>query len=192
MPGAKITGPSIPDIMGRLGGAIKKGQTETLYKASAKAKTIHQQHMRAAIGGDMRMSNVGKRGARISIKYRVGKKGELPWASIKVTGPAQLIERDTRAHPIYPRGTSGGRQGAGRKKKFNATVGPFAMQGPIAVGKKRGNLIMPPVSGFRRSAFHPGTTGKHPFARGQKAAQPAVLRIIRGNMFRVIKAAAVP
>jgi hypothetical protein len=180
MPGAKITGPSIPDIMGRLGGAIKKGQTETLYKASAKAKTIQQQHMRSAIGGDMRMSNVGKRGARISIRYKVGKKGELPWASISVRGPAQMIERDTRAHMIYPRGTKGARN----RNRVKA--------GPIAVKHKRGNMIMPPVSDFRKSAFHPGTKGKHPFARGQKAAQPAVLRNLRTNTFRIIKAAAAP
>ena len=136
----------------------------------------------------MRMSNAGRNGSKLSIHYKVGKGGEIPWASIKLNGwAAPIIERPTKPHAIYARGTSGGR---GRKKKFNSEIGPFALQGPLATGPKRGNMIMPPARGFRKSAFHPGTDGKYPFAKGQEAAEVAVLKIMKKRTFQVIKAAA--
>lgn len=45
-----------------------------------------------------RLSGVGKRGAKLGVKYRVSKSGDGAQSQINATGPFQLIERDTRAH----------------------------------------------------------------------------------------------
>ena len=182
MSGASLSGPSIPALMGRLGGAIKAGSTQTMHLAAAEAKKIHTRHLVKAIGPDLRMSNVGKNGSRLAIKYRVDTRGEVASASISVSGPAQLIERPTKPHGIYPKGS----RGTSRRKATRKFAGPVIVN--TKTGKK--NLIMPPARGYRRSALHPGTKGEFPFALGQKAAEGAVLRIVRGNIFRVIKSGA--
>jgi len=182
VPKASLSGPSIPDLMGRLGGAIKAGSTETMHKAAAEAKKIHTKQLAKAIGPDLRMSNVGRKGARLSIYYKVDTRGEVASATVAIRGPAHLIERPTKPHGIYPKGS----RGVSRRKTERKLVGP------VVVNTKTGksNLIMPPARGYRRSAMHPGTKGEYPFALGQKAAEGAVLRIVRGNIFAVIKSGA--
>lgn len=182
MPGASLTGPSIPALMGRVGGAVKAGGAVTLNKAAMKAKVIQNQHLAKAVGADMRMSGIGKRGARVSAYYKIDTRGEIPSARIGVRGPVHIIERPTKPHGIYPKGSRGVVRRNSTRKKV----------GPVLVNTKTGrsNMIMPPARGFRRSAMHPGTSGKYPFALGQEAVHGPVMSIIRGNMFRVIKSAA--
>jgi hypothetical protein len=58
--------------------------------------------IRGASGGDMRLSGVGRRGARVGAKFTVGG-GSDPTAIIRATGPLHLIERDTDPHGIRPK-----------------------------------------------------------------------------------------
>lgn len=91
--------------------------------------------------------NVGRKGARVGVRYTLA--GNT--AVVKMTGPAQLIERDTKAHRI-PRATVG----RGRRQRANTKV-----------------VVIPGV-GVRASAAHPGTRGKHPWEKGLRAALPAI------------------
>lgn len=52
-----------------------------------------------ATGGDMRLSGVGRRGARVGVRYRIadGK------AYVTATGPLHLLEGGTQAHDVEPR-----------------------------------------------------------------------------------------
>jgi hypothetical protein len=104
--------------------------------------------------------NVGKRGARIGVRY------DLPSPSIArvfMFGPAHLIERDTKAHPIP-------REAKGRRRR------------------KLRRLAIPGI-GIRMSAMHPGTKGKHPWARGLDAGLPKVRRAAGDYYFDTFKKA---
>lgn len=104
-----------------------------------------------------RLSGVGKRGARLGTRVYPPRRGAASVdALLRVTGPAQLIERDTAAHDIPRQRTAGGR----RRRAAN-------------------KVLAFPDGGFRRGpVHHPGTSGQHPFARGVTAALPAVGRIM--------------
>lgn len=192
MPGARITGPDIGQVMGRIGMSIRGGTLETLTLASLEAKKIEQREIQKASGGDMRMSGVGRaRGrqgnAKVGVRYDI-RGGEVPWSKIKATGPLHLLERDTGGRVIR----SAYLRGAGRK--YSGQKAPI--QGPGLMGRnfrgdRRAVLNIPGI-GYRRSARHPGTKGKHPFAIGQKKAIKPVQRIMRQRTFRVIKKAAKP
>ena len=80
---------------------------------------------------------------------------------VKVTGPAHLIEFDTSAHRIAPKRRRG-RRG-------------------------RGALAVPGI-GFRAYVNHPGTTGKHPFEKGAKAAvRPAAIAYRKASMTELLR-----
>lgn len=53
----------------------------------------------AELGGVTRLRGVGKSGARIGVRYDQRNKD----VEVRMTGPAHLIERDTKPHPIGPR-----------------------------------------------------------------------------------------
>lgn len=101
----------------------------------------------AATGGDMRLSGVGKRGARVGVGYDV--KGDRnATALIRARGPFHLVERDVKPHDIKLRRDTGKRR-----------------SGPRALRMK--NL------GFARSAKNAGgSKGRRPFERGTKAGEP--------------------
>lgn len=153
-------------------------------KAALVIKTAVQANLVSALGPNQRMSGVGRRstaskgGAKVGVRYDVkGKKN--PTALLRMTGPAQLVERDTKPHTIIPR--SVGRV-QGRRTKDNRRAakqnlydalfgGTFGGGGkPLALGNGR----------FAMRVQHPGTKGKHPFERGVERARPAAERILRG------------
>lgn len=80
-------------------------------------------------------------------------------AKVKATGPWQIIERDTKSHRIN-------RKGANKKRALKL-----------------------PDGGYRRSVPHPGTKGKHPFEKGQKAAVPKVHDSLAVGYRKVVAAA---
>lgn len=104
-----------------------------------------------------RLSGVGRRGAKISVGFDAPKATVNPQALVRMRGPAHLIENPTRPHAIRPRRRSRGRQEAARALTVRGV-------------------------GMRASVQHPGTRGKHPWARGVKAAEPMVLPTIEGHV----------
>lgn len=97
-----------------------------------------------------RLRGVGKKGAKLDVRYNVGSYGDDAKSLVFATGPWQLIERSTRAHRI-PRVRASARA-------------------------KRRVVVIPSV-GVRASANHPGAKGQHPWRKGVEAAQPAVRRL---------------
>lgn len=157
-----------------------------LMQAAREAKRIHTAFMARAIGGDLRM---GKR--RIGIKYDAVSAGVL----IKATGPAHLIERDTSAHWIAPKSKRGGRTRKGNANRLGGMAFVDALTGGggrigAGLGRGRTGIKMPPNdTGFSMYARHPGTTGKHPFERGQRAViqatGPKLAKAITAELARV-------
>lgn len=76
-------------------------------------------------------------------------------AVVFAVGPFHLLERDTKSHRIQPKARR-----RGGKRAILTPAGP------------------------RAYANHPGTRGKHPFARGVDVARPLVGRAIHAEMSR--------
>lgn len=95
-----------------------------------------------------RLRGAGKKGAKLTVRYNEGTFGDGAKALVYVTGPAQLIERDTKSHRIpRERGSRGRRRYA----------------------------VIPGI-GVRAYANHPGTKGKHPWQKGVDVAVPLITR----------------
>lgn len=100
-----------------------------------------------AITGDMRLSGVGRSGAKVGAFYRMYGGNANPQAWIKGSGALPLIEFDTPPHVILPKG--GRRSAKGRRL--------------------RGKRALKFGGGFYSRAIHPGTRGQHPFRDGVEA-----------------------
>jgi hypothetical protein len=104
-------------------------------------------------GSPARLRGVGKRGARLDVRYTRSGGGAESKALVFAVGPWQFIEHDTRPHRI-PR-----------------------QRGPRA----RKRYVVIPAVGPRRSANHPGTRGKHPWSKGVTAAEPVAGRMLQSR-----------
>jgi hypothetical protein len=100
-----------------------------------------------ASGGDLKLSGVGKKGAKVGVRYNVAGVGSDAKSLVFVTGPFHLLERDTKS------GVRVSKRRRGRGK----------------------NRFVGPMLGYH----HPGTQGKHPFAKGVAAATPAVEKLFQ-------------
>lgn len=105
-----------------------------------------------------RLRGVGKKGAKLTIRYNEGSYADGAKALVYVTGPAQLIERDTAKHQI-PRAR-------GPRARSRWAVLPQAVARSSGKGESR---VFARVN-------HPGTKGKHPWAKGVAAALPLINR----------------
>lgn len=92
--------------VGRLATAVDKGRTETLRKAGMVGKSEHVDLLRRDSGGDLRLSGVGKRGARIGARFDMDGAGRV---TVKATGPVQFLANPMSPHRI-PRQRSRGRR----------------------------------------------------------------------------------
>lgn len=94
-----------------------------------------------------RLSGVGRGGARLGVRVSVVQGAASTIGYVRATGPWQLIEGDTRPHGIKPKG---------RGKARALRLGDGA---------------------FYARVQHPGTKGKHLFAKGARTARPLIPRI---------------
>lgn len=103
------------------------------------------------------------------LKLNVGKRGKkigvsyTPGVSsgtavIRATGPVQLIENTTKPHRIPRARARGGRR-----------------------------VVVIPGVGVRAWANHPGTRGKHPWAKGVAVAVPRVPKIVDAELDRTMR-----
>lgn len=112
-------------------------------------------------GSPSRLRGVGKKGAALGVRYTLSGSEATPSARLRATGPWQLIEEDTSPHEIRP-----------KKRK----------------SKGRGAIAIPGI-GVRAYAHHPGSRGKHPWAKGVEKAEPLVAREMSKKTANIAKAA---
>ncbi len=125
--------------MGKVAGDMRNTDRRVANATGLVVKQqVQQELLQAAPRGRL---NVGKKGRKVGVRYDLLDKA----ARVKMTGPAQLLERPTKAHRI-PRDTK-----RGRKKK-----------------------VFIPGVGVRSAVKHPGTKGKFPWAKGLAQAQPKI------------------
>lgn len=125
---------------GRFPVALEQARKAGARKAAAGMTTAVRGTTRAAAPGGV-LIGVSRKGARVGVVVQESRNGD--WL-VKVTGPYQLIERNTRAHR------------------------------EPAAGRRRRKAMLIPGIGYRRSVHHPGTRGKHPFERAVDAYGPQV------------------
>jgi hypothetical protein len=125
---------------GRMGGELTRLEHRTVEVAAQVVKRSVQVQMVGAGVKANRLRGVGKKGARIGVRYDIDQKKAL----VRATGPFHLIENDTKAHRIPKQ------RGARARTRY---------------------AVIPGV-GVRAYANHPGTKGKHPWAKGVEAAMP--------------------
>lgn len=80
--------------------AIEKARKEAVKKAAQSLRADVEQSRNKAVGGDGRMSGVGKKGAKLGVQLKaVGPVDQR----LKASGPWPLIENNTPAHAIKPK-----------------------------------------------------------------------------------------
>lgn len=144
--------------MDRMADELRRAQ-QVAVQAAALAMTteVRQSIEKVAPGG--RLRGVGKSGGKVGARFDMQGNDK---AVIKATGQIQLIERDTKAHSIAPKGAGPRRRGTGKKAvSFNGMA--FA------------------------SVQHPGTRGQHPFERGVEAGKPKAARKIKDATSDAVK-----
>lgn len=124
-----------------------------------------------------RLSGVGKNGAAIGTRVI-----PLPSSAIvQATGPFHLIEESTSAHVI---GGAAAQEFAGALAVLSALAGSGAARQSRA--KKRTKPLRLGDDVVRATVHHPGTKGKHPFAKAAVAARPAVVAAMDLELARTI------
>lgn len=139
-------------------GHLQQAQRRAVGASALHVKKTVGATIAGAVGADMRMSGIGKKGAKVGVRYDV-LGFTNPTARVYATGPLHLVERGTKPHRIPKQ------RGARARKRF---------------------LAIPGV-GVRMWANHPGTTGKHPWQRGVAVAVPRVPAIFQAEVHRALK-----
>lgn len=116
-----------------------------------------------AIAAPRGRMNVGKRGQRVGVRFDMRSDDSVV---VRMTGPAHLLERDTKGHRI-PREFKGRGRSRGRNVK---------------------KLLIPGI-GVRMSADHPGTKGKEPWKKGLATALPRLPRVAGEHYFGTVRKA---
>ncbi len=162
--------------------AVKVGK-DVEYAATEQAALLVKKHVLALTPG--RLSGVGKSGAKLGVRYNIGKYEGRSKALVFATGPFHLIERNTRPHAI-PKLAGSNTRTTGRK--IRAKKG--RLFGPAFGGLSRKALDKKPLklggSTYRAHVHHPGTKGKHPWERGVAIAAPKIPDLYQNALHLVL------
>ena len=151
--------------MDKLVSEIRAATPAAVTQGALAAKRVHLNELRLASGGDLRLSGVGKKGAKVGVRYDVSGTSN-PTAFIRATGPVHFVENPSKPHPITPR-APGSRQRAqsGRPQSF---VGLRPLGTPY---------------GPRYRVNHPGVRNPYrPWAKGAVKARPLIDRAIKSQL----------
>jgi plasmid stability protein len=167
-----------------LPGAMREAEARAVAKAALQATNLIRAEIRAAApGGTIRLNGKPK---RIGVSYKMVSGGGAAKARISAQGPLHLLERDTASH-YEPRAS----QSSLLRYKVSKKTGRTTVV--RRTGRARGRLAPKPLAipgiGFRTRVVHPGTKGKHPFAKGLQQARPVVGRTIMAEVSKGLRAA---
>ena len=152
----------------RFGTEFESLNAASVAAAAQAVKDVTEPKVRRATGGDGRLSGVGRNGARIGVRYDV--KGTVnATALVKATGPAHLVESDTKPHVVASR--------YGPKRTRRARSSMVAAGKTVGAGWDRRAVISFGGVTVRYAVESGGSKGRHPyrdgFAAGSKMAPKA-------------------
>jgi len=137
---------------------LPKATAAATAKAALEVTNEARDQIRSDSGGDMVLSGMAaKVGARYDIKGSTN-----PVALIRATGPLQILESDTKAHPIV----AGSGRRTRRRKGAKALLTPY---------------------GPRASVQHPGTTGKKTWSRAIDSAVRDVPKVYQAALAKHLR-----
>lgn len=88
--------------MQRVGEAAQKAQKISVTRAAMAMKVVHVARLQGDAPGG-RLRNVGKKGAKLSVKYTLKGSTASPSAIVEATGPWQLLNNPAKPHVIEPK-----------------------------------------------------------------------------------------
>lgn len=136
-----------------LPGRLVEATPRAVRASGAVLEAAARSNIAAVTGGDMRLSRVnGGRGSSIGLDLRIDGAGGSASAHVIPSGPIMLVEENTRPHRS-----------------------PKTLRQKRRRNKRVGFLYMPGI-GFRQSANHPGTRGKHPVRNAFQSAHTDAAR----------------
>lgn len=152
-------GPAIKKKLHAIAREVERSQRAATMRGAGELKKAVERQPGFPKSG--RLRGVGKSGSKVGVRYDLKGDGR---AEVKATGKGfQLIERDTKAHPIGP-----------KKARARKQTG-------------RGGGVKLPDGSVRRTVKHPGTKGKHPFEKGIADGTPAAVRAMRDQTMPAIR-----
>ena len=163
--------------MAKVAAEVKKAESVAVKNAALEAKKIHLAEIRAASGGDLHLSGVGKSGARLGVSFSVKGAGKDTTALVRATGPLHLLEHKSRSHTILPRGVGRARgRGAAARRAAKQDLYSALFGG----GGFSGATPLNTPFGPRFRVNHPGVQNpRRPWKRGAVKAVPMVTRKVR-------------
>lgn len=148
--------------MGALGAAVERLPKSATTKAAIAGKEIIQS------GAPAKLRNIGKRGSALGVRVTTLSTGAgAATATLQATGAWPIIESDTPPHAIP-------RLAGARSRAKNPLYGP-------AFGGENIKKLMTPF-GIRATVWHPGTKGKHPWAKGTAKVAVAAPRVFAAEL----------
>lgn len=160
----------------KLAAELRQANKRGVSAGALLVKSATTATMLSATHGSGRLSGVGRNGAKLSVHYDVKGTAESPAALVRAVGPWQLIEGDTKAHMILPKGV-GRAQGRTKAARHAAKQGLYD-----ALFGATGFAGVKPLStpyGPRYRVFQPGTRGKEPWKRGVAKVEHKILPTIQ-------------
>ena len=140
--------------------AIERGHNVALAAAAQKARTV----MLAAPGAPHRVKN---KPVGVSVKKLGPNDVAIRWTPL-----AHIVDQPTKPHLIQRKAFVGTRGRGKRARKGAAVLAAFG----VDANNYGGPLNIPGV-GYRATAHHPGTKGKHFVDKGKKRAIPAASEV---------------
>lgn len=164
----------------RLGAEVSSLNSGAVGAAAQVVKDTTIPYVRRATGGDGVLSGVGKNGAKIGVRYDV--RGTVnATALVRATGPAQLVERDVKPHPVVSR------YAPRRSRKARAALATSNKS--VGAGWDRRAVIRFGNVVARYAVNSGGSRGRHPyrdgFSAGARLAPKAYARHQRQAFVRV-------
>ena len=135
---------------GRLIGDLERGDLtrEAVEAAAVEYKQAGLLAYRRATGGDLKLSGVGRSGARLGVRYSEPTGTTNVATVVRVTGPAHLIDHATKPHRI-----------------------------PRERGRRaRRRVVVIPGVGVRAYANHPGKPANPTFHPAMRLRRPRAMR----------------
>lgn len=128
--------------------AMRRAPQTSVEGVAKEGARVFDRHIKAASGGDSKLSNVGK-GAPVGVKVRVGLR-ESRWSALFTPkGPVQLLETGIKPHVITSRYQGGPRKGRGERVKAGQR---------LKAGVQRERAVLNTPFGYRAWVEHPGVS----------------------------------
>lgn len=140
--------------------------------------------VRAATGGDGKLSGMGPKARRIGVRATSLSAGTV----VRMTGPAQLVESDVPKHYVVSKYATGAQRVSASGRKLRSTrrsrIGSVAFGQGAAGGGRRAVLNLGGGKYLRWTVAY--SKGRHPWRDGVAASRERAVRTMRAEEAKAI------